>query len=256
MEKITSPHNPKIQLWKSLHTQKGRRASGLFLVEGIHMVEEAAKSAFPIYALLIREAQDLPVLLPAYVPVFQLSTAAFAAVADTVTPQGVMAVVGIQTLLPRGNLILLLDGLQDPGNVGTLIRTAESAGFHEVLLTAGCADPFSPKTLRSTMGSIFRVHVRKIDDGSDTLSGLHAAGYQVVGGHLHGDSFFAYHPADDRICLVIGSEGSGISPRVERLLTHRLRLPMAGQAESLNAAVAGGILMYHIAHQVLPAFSS
>lgn len=254
MELISSAQNPKVRYWRSLQTSKGRKTAGCFLAEGRTMVAEAIASSFPLRAVLWEEGTPMPEGIPDDVPLYQLSAAAFASVAETVTPQGVVAVVEQRAVSPRGQLVLVLDGVQDPGNVGTLIRTAECAGFHQVLFSPQCADPFSPKTLRSTMGSIFRMHLRRCTDLTEVLAEMQSNGYHVVGGHLQGTPFFSYIPADDRICLVIGSEGNGISAGVNALLTHRLRLPMAGGAESLNAAVAGSIMMYHLAHQVLPGF--
>ena len=245
MERITSMKNPRVLEWRSLKDRKGRRETGCFLVEGRKMVAEALASSFPVEAVLADEARLPELGLPAGVPLYALPEHVLAAVCDTKTPQGVAAVVRMTEPPQSGRRLVALDGVQDPGNVGTIIRTADAAGFDGVLLSNQCADVYSPKVLRATMGSVFRMNIRVTDDLPAALERLRAAGYAVLSSQLDGEPFGRVAPGmAEPFALVIGSEGNGVSEPVRQLATHRVALPMRGGAESLNAAVAAGIMMY------------
>ena len=138
--------------------------------------------------------------------------------------------------------------MQDPGNVGTILRTADAAGFDGAILGPGCADLYGAKTLRATMGSVFRVPVLPTNDLPGTLEAMKREGYAVAATELGGQDFYACCPRGKAI-LVIGSEGQGISKPVRDAATHHLALPMRGGAESLNAAVAAGIMIYEMARE-------
>lgn len=246
MEQITSLKNSRILLWKSLKDRKGRRETGLFLVEGRKMVEEALASHFPVSAILVDQDRVSEWSLPSDIPAYSMPAHVLGAVCDTKTPQGIAAVVGMTEMRQPGHRLVVMDGVQDPGNVGTILRTADAAGFDGVLLSRQCADVFSPKVLRATMGSIFRMGVQVCDDLPHTLTCLKEQGFSVISSQLDGDPFYERAPVGEKFCLVIGSEGNGVSPQVQAVATHRVKLPMRGGAESLNAAVAAGIMMYEL----------
>lgn len=246
MERITSLKNPKVILWRSLKERKGRRETGCFLAEGRKMVEEALHSAFPVEALLVDEKRAAEFDLPQNVPIYALPENVLAAVCDTKTPQGIAAVVRISLGAQLGRRLVALDAVQDPGNVGTIIRTADAAGLDGVLLSDQCADVFSPKTLRATMGSIFRMPIQVTDDLPAALLRLREEGCSVISSQLDGEPFYQRSPVGERFCLIIGNEGNGISDAVKATATHRVKLPMRGGAESLNAAIAAGIMMYDL----------
>ncbi|MGN0764741.1 MAG: TrmH family RNA methyltransferase [Aristaeellaceae bacterium] len=246
MEHLTSLKNPKVQSWRSLKDRKGRKETGCFLVEGRKMVEEALHSAFPVEAVLADESRLDELSLPGDVPVYALPEHVLAAVCDTKTPQGVAAVVRMTNNASLGSRLVALDGVQDPGNVGTIIRTADAAGLDGVLLSAQCADAFSPKVLRATMGSVFRMGIRVTENLPGELIRLRHEGFSVLSSQLDGTPFYEREPVGERFCLVIGSEGNGVTPEVQQVATHRVKLPMRGGAESLNAAVAAGIMMYEL----------
>lgn len=250
MEHITSLKNPKVTAWKALKDRKGRRESGLFLVEGRKMVEEALASAFPVDALLVDEARTAEFSLPEGIPAFAMPAHVLSAVCDTKTPQGIAAIVVQTEVALTGRRFVALDGVQDPGNVGTIIRTADAAGFDGILLSPQCADVFSPKVLRATMGSIFRMGIHMADDLASLLTELRQQGASIVSSQLDGSPFYAHPPLGERFVLVIGNEGNGVSPQVQAAATHRLKLPMRGGAESLNAAVAAGIMMYELTRDI------
>ena len=173
------------------------------------------------------------------------------AVSEQKTPQGVCCTVAIPEEPQQigGRLIVAMDGVQDPGNVGTILRTADAAGFDGALLSGACADLYSAKTLRATMGSVFRVPAKRTDDLPAALEELKAQGYAIVATELGGADFYANCPHDKAV-LVIGSEGNGVSQAVRGCATHHLALPMRGGAESLNAAVAAGIMIYEMARKL------
>ena len=250
METLSSLKNPKIMAWRSLKDRKGRQEQGTFLVEGTKMVREALDSRFPVEALLIREGYgDLP-SLPASVPCYLLPEHVFAAVCDTRTPQGIAAVLRPWPRPADGPRLIALDGVQDPGNVGTILRTADAAGFDGALLSPDCADCFSPKVLRATMGSIFRVGLSFPSSLPEALAEMRQKGYDILCSQLDGTPFYERPHISASFVLVIGNEGRGISDAVKETATLRLRLPMRGGAESLNAAVAAGIMMYDLTRPV------
>ena len=244
MKHITSLKNPKVAAWKALKDRKGRRESGCFLVEGRKMVEEALASAFDVETVLVQEGMELPDGLT--MPVYELPAHVLAAVCDTKTPQGIAAVVRMKEQSALGKHIVVLDGVQDPGNVGTIIRTADAAGLDGVLLSNQCADVFSPKVLRATMGSIFRMNLRTTDDLPGELTKLREKGYSILSSQLDGTPFYEREKVAEQFALIIGNEGNGVSEQVQQTATHRVRLPMRGGAESLNAAIAAAIMMYEL----------
>ena len=255
IREITSVHNPQVAFLRDLQKARARRESGLFLAESVKMVREAidlslcrtlivdAKRAGE-YGELIDAAQEkgCDVLL--------VTAAIMQAISEAKTPQGVCCTVEIPTQPKEigGNLIVAMDGVQDPGNVGTILRTADAAGFDGALLSGACADLYGAKTLRATMGSVFRVPVRRTDDLAAELEAMKARGYAVVATELGGADFYVHCPHSKAV-LVIGSEGNGVSGAVRAVATHHLALPMRGGAESLNAAVAAGIMIYEMARE-------
>ena len=246
METLTSLKNPKVTSWRSLKEKKGRDELNAFLVEGVRMVREAVSSSFTVLSVLLRDGFNPGFRLPEAVPVFVLPENVFQSVCDTKTPQGIAAVLERKTKEASGPRLLAMDCVQDPGNVGTMIRTADAAGFVGVILCPDCADLFSPKVLRSTMGSIFRLGFSFPASLPDCLMQYQKKGYSVISSQLDGDPFYQRTNIADSFVLVIGNEGNGISDEVKTCATHHLCLPMRGGAESLNAAVAAGIMLFDL----------
>ena len=253
MKEITSVHNPQVQFLRDLQKAKNRRASGLFMAESMKMVREAL--ALSLCRTLVvdraREADYADLIAVAQesgCEVLLVTGAIMQAISEQKTPQGVCCTVAIpeEPAEIGGRLIVAMDGVQDPGNVGTILRTADAAGFDGAILSDACADLYSAKTLRATMGSVFRVPVKRTDDLPGQLEALKAQGYAVVATELGGADFYANCPHEKAV-LVIGSEGRGVSKAVSETATHHLALPMRGGAESLNAAVAAGIMIYEMA---------
>ena len=249
---ITSLQNPQVKIWRSLNRSRAARVeAGLFLAEGEHMAGEAVK-AHKARALLIddsaREKYCALAENPEGALVYYLAGHVMAALCDAKTPQGIIAVCDYPeegaAFPENASLLVALDGVQDPGNVGTVIRTMDAAGYHCLLMDEKTADPYGPKALRASMGGVFRIPVRRYADLAGQLHALAQNGYEIVAGDLHGDPFYQRRKAKDKLCVVIGNEGQGVSPAVFAESTMRLKLPMVGGAESLNAAVAGAVMMY------------
>lgn len=241
MERITSLKNPKVAAWKALKDRKGRRESGCFLVEGRKMVEEALASAFDVETVLVQEGMELPDGLT--MPVYELPAHVLAAVCDTKTPQGIAAVVRMKEQSALGKHIVVLDGVQDPGNVGTILRTLDAFEADGLVLLPGCADPFSPKTVRSSMGAVFRrpVWMCTVETFAQVLRG---SGLRLLGAALRDDTVDARAADYTRAVLAIGSEGRGLSDEVLALCDETVRIPMSPRCESLNAAVAASVLLW------------
>ncbi|OFW75019.1 MAG: hypothetical protein A2201_07190 [Alicyclobacillus sp. RIFOXYA1_FULL_53_8] len=257
---LDSPQNPRVREWSKLKTKRGREQTGDFIVEGIRLTEELLQSSLTITHILWDLGTDEPPdsLLTAAsarrIPVIEVSPTAFASIADTVTPQGVLAIAKIPAhALPTQNPslhALLLDGLQDPGNVGTLLRSADAFGLHEVFTGTGTADPYSPKVVRASMGGLFRLHVRT--GASVEMIELWKQNNptgQVVLAAASGSQECYLADLTKPTLLLVGSEAFGVSSDAAALADVRVRIPMLGEAESLNAAVAGSVLMYEVTRQ-------
>jgi len=253
MKTITSLKNPVVQEARALANAKDRARQNAFLLDGEHMVgegltmrPEAVRTVFvdekriDRYAQLLNRAQGDVCAVPEHV---------LAAISQVKTPQGVAAVCALpqaRRLEEMGNRLVLLENVQDPGNVGTVLRTLDAAGLDGCILTRGCADPFGPKTLRATMGSIFRVPMCTVENAAEAAQLLAAKGYAVIAAALDGEPFYERSALPEKWCVLIGNEGQGLTPETQQASTHRYRLPMRGGAESLNAAVAAAIFMYEL----------
>ncbi len=241
---ITSRHNEKIQALLRLKDAAGRRESGLHCIEGDKLVRDAAKSGASLACVYLEEGCEQ--LAPAGVPVQLVSRSVLEAVSTVKTPQHLIATVVTPKLtlpasFPTG-LIVALDRLQDAGNVGTIIRTADALGAAAVLLSPDCADPFSPRTLRAAMGSQYHLPLYEAPL-TEALPMLSAQGFLCLCGHLRGEETLP--EKRDRMVLVVGNEGAGVSDETAALCT-LYRLPMRGKAESLNAAVFAALLMQRL----------
>ena len=257
MQNITSLRNPVVQAAKALQNKAGRIEADAFLCDGEHMVAEALQSRPDcVRTIFVQEdrTEQFTALLARATQAerYTVSAQVLAAISQVKTSQGIAAIVKLPesvSLAELGNRIVLLENVQDPGNVGGILRTADAAGFTGCILTPGCADPFAPKALRATMGSVFRVPILQVDDAPSAAATLAQAGYAVIASVLDGQDFYARNPLPPNICLMVGNEGAGITARTRAQATHLYCLPMHGGAESLNAGVAAAILMYEFVHR-------
>lgn len=288
MEIISSRQNPFVKQIKSLALKKNRDTLGLFLVDGLRIVEEAIGSGAKIRTLVISKsfheqhafshAASAPVL--AYMDanrasdrdhggVIILEDSIQKSISDTETSQGIMALIKkpefpgdnagllsdgpelffdsakvLSEALSYDSFVVVLDKLQDPGNVGTIIRTAHAGGADCVFLSDDCVDLYNPKTLRASMGSVFHVPVISGGSAADIVLRLKERGFATIASHLDGDRSMFNGDFSGKVAIVIGNEGNGISDEVTALCDYLVKIPMPGGAESLNASVAAGLLIY------------
>ena len=249
MIQITSASNEKFKYFRSLLSKKGRDESGRYIVEGIKSVNDALNSSCIIEAVILRDDMAWDKENTDF-PVYCISSALAEKLSDTKTPQGVFAVIKKQaahnTLNPRGAYVYC-DRISDPGNLGTIIRTADSAGFDGVILSPGCVELYNPKTIRSCMGSFFHISVME-NKAADTINEFVENGGKAYGGILSGNTK-DYRLVDysGGIIIVVGNEANGISDEIQKLC-QAIKIPIYGKAESLNAAVAASIMMYEAAN--------
>ncbi|MBO5551681.1 MAG: RNA methyltransferase [Lachnospiraceae bacterium] len=221
-----------------------RRRTGLFVTEG----ERIYKEIPPEDLVSVYVSESYKKSHPGMKADHVLRDTEFARLADTKHPQGILAVVRQKRYrigdMLDGNLYIVLETLQDPGNLGTVIRTAEAAGVSAVIMNKGCADIYSPKVVRSTMGSVFRVPFIYTEDLTAVLRDMKRAGITLYAAELRGRDINDTGLSDRR-AFIIGNEGNGLTEETLRMADERVSIPMAGRVESLNAAVTAAILMYH-----------
>lgn len=257
-EIISSRQNVRVKNWRKLQTAKGRKQQAQYLIEGTHLVQEALLYKQSVLELMMTadyqastEWALIEAVLPSDLPITLLAPEVAQAISATETNQGILAVVSLpakQTVWkPSGKKYLLLDKVQDPGNLGTMIRTADAAGFDGVVMGNGTVDLYNDKVLRSTQGSLWHLEIVSIDLET-AYQALQKAGILIYATALH-QKAIAYQevPNTDKIAIVMGNEGQGVSSQWIEQADHAIYIPMFGQAESLNVAIAAGILMFQFA---------
>ena len=249
-ESITSRANPLLARVRKLNSRRAfRREEGAFAAEGPKLLTEALRWGGELEAVICAPGVELPEL-PAGTRVAEVSDSLLASIADTQSPQGIVFICKGKALSVPGQLTggryLLLDGVQDPGNVGTIWRTADAFGTDGLLLCEGCADPWNPKTVRATMGAVFRLPVYEcaLETAAERLA---AAGLPLYAAALRDDTADV-RELDLGCCAVaIGSEGRGVSQRTLELCERTVKIPMSSRCESLNAAVAAAVVLWEMA---------
>ena len=240
MDIISSTKNEKIKELAKLQTAKGRKKAGLYLLEGEHLVEEAI-------VISSNRMEDYQYLLEqTVVQILVVSQDVFQKLSMTETTQGILAIVKIENQIepPYSGRIIVLDAVQDPGNLGTIVRTADAAGFDAVVLGTGTVDLYNDKVIRSMQGSHFHIPVFQADL-REYLSALKNQGVEVAVTALHRDSKdYSILQGKSDIVIVVGNEGQGVSSEVIELADVVVTIPMFGKAESLNVAIASALLMY------------
>ena len=249
---ITSKDNSKIKEIKKLKEKKYRKTA--FIVEGIKMLKEAISEKAEIDTIIIREDTELDFKLESELEkkVIHVTKNVFETISDVVSPQGVLVVINKKIddnkISKHADYILALDGIQDPGNLGTIIRTTDSANIKQILVSKDTVDSYSPKVVRSTMGAIYRVKIIECEDLAKTLKSLQTTGFEIVTTDLHTDKSI-YDMNYNKKIVVIGNEANGVTPEIRELSNYRVKIPMLGKTESLNAAVATGIMIYEYVRQ-------
>lgn len=254
---ITSLQNPKVQLIRRLmNRSKDRRAEAAFIVEGVRLVEEAHQAEFNARFLIYSEklSERGLGLVESYrnqgIQVESASESIMRRISDTEHPQGILGVFEMESLPIPDKLdnVLILDQIRDPGNMGTILRSAWAAGTQVVYLSPGCADPFSPKVMRGGMGAHFRMPIIKMTWEEIKLQVRSHTLHCYLAATRRG---LAYYEADFRppMSLIVGGEAYGAGDEALKLSDTMVSIPMPGGGESLNAAVAAGILMFEISRQ-------
>lgn len=249
-EVITSRANPLLARVRRLNSRRSfRREEGAFAAEGPKLLAEALRWGCGLEAVICAAGADLPEL-PGGVRLAEVPDSLLAFVADTESPQGVVFICRGGALAPpaelAGGRYLLLDGVQDPGNVGTIWRTADAFGADGLILCNGCADPWNPKTVRATMGAVFRLPV--YETGLDRAAQLlERAGIPLYAAALREDTQDVRTIPLELAAVIIGSEGRGVSPEALALCRKTVRIPMRARCESLNAAAAAAVVLWEMA---------
>ena len=246
---ITSKDNEIIKNIKKLKEKKYRLDS--YIVEGIKMVKEAINENQEIALIAIRE--DFKIDFDTKkIKIVTISNKIFNDISDVKTPQGILAVIKknqnnqIET---NQEYILALDSLQDPGNMGTIIRTADSANINQIIINKTTVDPYSPKVIRSTMGAIYRTNIIEVEDLKATLKEMKLKGFQIITTDLKATQSIYDINYNNKTVVVIGNEANGVSQEILQIADKKVIIPMLGKTESLNASIAASIMIYEYVRQ-------
>ena len=259
MQIISSKDNEQIKYIKKLKDKKFRDETKEYLVEGIKLVKEAIEENVTIKMIVVCEdcdndgsiEQSLLYEIAKYNCIY-VTKKLFQSITDVVNPQGILAVVekgdNSENIDYNEEIILALDGVQDPGNLGTILRTADSAALKQIILTGDCADPYNPKVVRSTMGAIFRVKIIECENLKQTLKEIKKHKFKIMVSSLQTESTI-YDVDYHKKVVVIGNEANGVEREIQEFADEKIKIPMLGRTESLNASVATGIILYEYVRQ-------
>lgn len=261
MEIIKSKNNPKVKYWTSLLNKKGRQQTKQYIIEGVKLIEEALLANQVIESIILAEYMQLPDKITLHITnakgeieLFSVSKEIIDKLADTNTPQGILAVVKqkdwqIEELLKKKGMLLLIDEIQDPGNLGTIIRSANGAGVDGVIIGIGTVELYSPKVIRSAMGSIFHLPIISADL-DDVIKHLKADGIKVIGTSPYTDQIYYDVDLTNNVAILIGNEAKGLSEHRKEQVNEMMKIPLTGEAESLNAAMATTIILFDRVRQL------
>ncbi len=250
--KIESPSNQLIKQIKKLKDKKIRRTENLYLIEGVNLALEFLSYMPSAYKYVIATS-DKKNLVPDGIDVIEVSDRVFETLSETCSPQGLMVVAEIKEEkidFSDKSLIIYLDRVADPGNVGTIIRTADAFGLDAVILSQNCADLYNSKTVRSTMGSMFHIPVICEENYLEDLKELKNNGFKLLTGSLDGENTIDKQDfINNKTVICLGNEAHGVSEELCDLGVTKTLIPMPGKAESLNVAIAGAVFMYEATRQ-------
>lgn len=256
---ITSKDNDTIKFLKKLKDKKYRDQENAYIIEGAKLIKEAIQENIKIKMVILCDGcsaenaidSDLKYEIAKYECIC-VSEKIFLGLTNVVNPQGILAVVeknnNTNEIDYNDNLFLILDDLQDPGNMGTILRTADSINLKQIIVSKGSADVYNPKVVRSTMGAIFGIKVIESDDLSKTIKEMKKHKIKVAATSLQTDKSI-YDINYEKTAIVIGNEANGVSDKVLETVDEKIKIPMAGKTESLNASVATAIVLYEAVRQ-------
>ena len=247
---ISSKDNEIVKEIRKLKEKKFRKDK--FIVEGIKMWEEAISENADIDLIVLREGVSLQKDISQFKRIVVIEKL-FSTLTDVVSPQGVLAVINKKSNIKideSADYILALDGIQDPGNLGTIIRTADSANLKQIIVSKNTVDSYSPKVIRSTMGAIYRVNIIEVENLVETLKSLQKNKFNIITTSLNTNNSI-YDISYNKSVVLIGNEANGVSTEVLDLADYKVKIPMLGKTESLNASVATGIMIYEYVRRII-----
>ena len=261
MQVITSKDNELIKHIKKLKDKKERDLSNEYIIEGIKLIQEAIQENAKIKQIIICDDCEKTESIPkdlmyeiAKQECIYVTNKVFDSITEVMNPQGILAIIEKQSkeiqIDDKQDIILALDDIQDPGNLGTILRTADSIGLTQILVSKGTADSYNPKVVRSTMGAIFRVKIIECEDLVKTLKEIKKHKFEIVVSSLQTDNSI-YDINYHKKVIVIGNEANGVKREIQDLADKKIKIPMLGKTESLNASVATGIILYEYVRQKL-----
>ena len=251
MQRITSKENKLIKKISKLSTKKYRDLQGEFIVEGIKMVKEAILENAKIKNIVISEDFNSDISNLENYDLAMVPQKIFSLISNVSTPQGILAVAEKQTknkINFDDDIVLVLDDVQDPGNVGTILRIADSIGLKQIIASNKTADCYNPKVIRSTMGAIFRVQIIESEDLKQTLEELKSHDFKTVV-TTPSTQKNIYDINYIKKAIIVGNEANGVSQDIMDISDEKVKIPMPGKAESLNVSVATGIVLYEYVRQ-------
>ena len=261
MQIITSKDNEVIKNIRKLKEKKYRDTNNEYIVEGLKLIEEAIEEDVRIKKIVVCEEclkdseieQKFLYKIAKYDCVY-VSDKVFSLLTDVVNPQGMLAVIEKEGTEDKINyaddVIVVLDGIQDPGNLGTILRTVDSVGLSQIILSKTSVDAYNPKVVRSTMGAIFRVKIIESENLVETLKNMKKHKFKVVATSLEGSESI-YNMDYNKKVIVIGNESKGVSKEIIDIADSRIKIPMLGKTESLNASIATGVILYEYVRRKL-----
>lgn len=261
MQVISSKDNEYIKHIKKLKEKKYRDINKEFIIEGIKLIKEAMEEKAEIKQIVICDNCQNSDIIPkelmyeiAKYECIYVTENIFKTISDVNTPQGILAIIKINTTEAEidysKDIIVALDDIQDPGNLGTILRTVDSIGLNQILVSKGTADCYNPKVVRSTMGAIFRVKIIECENLEETLKEIKKHKFELVITSLQTENSI-YGINYNKKVIVIGNEANGVKTEIQNIADVRVKIPMLGKTESLNASVATGIVLYEYVRQKL-----
>lgn len=259
MQVISSKDNEFVKHVKKLKDKKYRDINKEYVIEGIKLIKEAIEENANIKQIVICDncqntgviPKDLMYDIAKYNCIY-VTENIFKTISDVNTPQGILAIIGRKATEAEidyaQDIIVALDDIQDPGNLGTILRTVDSIGLNQILVSKGTADSYNPKVVRSTMGAIFRVKIIECEDLEKTLKEVRKNKYQLVITSLQTENSI-YDVDYNKKVVVIGNEANGVNQKIQDMADVKVKIPMLGKTESLNASVATGIVLYEYVRQ-------